>query len=87
MAIDADVIDAKVESAIAAMDAGQWSTAQTRLMSAKAMMAAMPDSSQGSMSVRYNAAAIDNLIAQCASRGSAASGVQRSKIIYRNANC
>lgn len=85
MAIDAAAIDAKVESAIAAMESGEWATAQARLMSAKAMMAAMPDSSQGSMSVRYNAAAIDSLIDRCSSRGNAASGVQRSRIIYRNA--
>jgi hypothetical protein len=78
-------INAKVQAAITAQEAGDYNTALTYLRSAQALLAVEPDAttSRGS-SLSYDRAAIASLIQQMTRLRNASRGIQRTKINYVN---
>lgn len=63
--MSAAAVNTSVESAITAMEAGEWSSAIRSLMAAKARLIALPDAIKGQMQLRWDRQAIDDLIAEC----------------------
>ncbi|TXH54845.1 MAG: hypothetical protein E6Q97_10030 [Desulfurellales bacterium] len=74
--MSAQAINEKVDAAVAAIESGNWSTAITKLMAAKALLAAKSDTRSGSnFELRWDRNAIDGLIEDCRKQQSSASGV------------
>lgn len=87
--VSASRINATVEEAVAAMEAGDWSTAIRKLMAAQARLAAKPDSTSGMSGLRWDRASITRLLAECrrmqTSAATASSGgIRRSAIEYED---
>lgn len=57
-------VNTYVDAAITAIDGGDWSTAHTKLLAAKAALVGLPDASEESASLRWDRNAIDELIEQ-----------------------
>jgi len=55
----------KLDEAVTSMGNGDWSTAITYLLQAKAMMVGIPDSAYGGENVSLKPENIDSLIADC----------------------
>lgn len=75
-------INTYVAAAVTAIDAGSYATARNKLMAAKALLIALPDSSKGSEQLRWDRNAIDELIQQCKALASATTGIQRTYVEY-----
>lgn len=74
--MSASLINEKVTSAVSAIEAGDWSTALSKLTAAKALLSAIPDAKQDvNLELRWDRKAIDSLISDCNRRLSASSGV------------
>lgn len=85
--MSAALINEKVTAAVDAIEAGDFSTAKTKLLAAKALLIGRPDTRHLSTELRWNREAIDSLIRQCDQQLSATSagglgGVQRTRINY-----
>lgn len=80
------LVQSSVAAAVAAMRAGEWATAITELLAAKTLLAVVPDSQKGSLSMRWRPQELDKLIAECrrnqatAARGTG--GISRTPIEY-----
>lgn len=81
--MSANLINTKVAAAIAASEAGDYATATTLVESAKLLLAAMPDRQAGDgVTLTWDRAAIDTLLAHYRRRAGAAVGITRTKITY-----
>lgn len=77
--MSAETINSKVESAVTAIESGDWSTAISKLMAAKALLSATPDQRHGGNSeLRWDRNAINELISECKQQQASASGVGAS---------
>lgn len=79
-------IDSKVDEAVTAIESGDFSTALTKLLSAKALLSGKPDTRGRTTEMRYDRRSIDSLITdvrkqQTASQA-AALGIQSTNIKY-----
>jgi hypothetical protein len=91
-------LDTLYSAAVAAIDAGSWSTAIAKLMAMKARLATMPNlarnlSGGGSQSITWNATQLDSLIADCRRQQAASYAAnssygpyQQSKVTYELAD-
>lgn len=85
--MSAALINEKVTAAVDAIEAGDFATAKTKLLAAKALLIARPDTRHQTSELRWNREAIDSLIRQCDQELTAATvravgGVQRTRINY-----
>lgn len=78
----ASEINTRVDAAVAAIDAADWSTALTKLLGAKALMVSVPESGFDGATLRYNAQAVDQLIADVRASRSGGSGVQHTLLSF-----
>lgn len=71
------------EAAAAALEAGDYATAERKALVAKLWLSAMPHGKQGSSEADWDRNAIDSLITQIKQAKAARIGVQRRPILYR----
>jgi hypothetical protein len=79
-------INTRVDAAVAAIDAGDYDSAYSKLLSAQALLAATPDSQKNSASLRFDRAAIAALIDTVRreiGRASGGRGVVRQNVVYK----
>jgi cellobiose-specific phosphotransferase system component IIA len=80
-------INTKVADAVTAIEAGDYATAKTKLLAAKALMAVKPTrSAKEGAEIEFDAGAIDSLLARISAELSAAHGVQTSLVKFTNPN-
>jgi hypothetical protein len=84
-------IDARMDQAVAAMDAGDYVTALRHARAAQGLMATTPDQRQGESSIAFSARAdqIASFIKGVQAEANAqqiATGRRRSSVVYRNPN-
>lgn len=81
-------INTRCAVAAAAIDAGDFATALSNLRSARVLMAALPDSSKGDTSLRWDRASIDRMIADLTQQQTQTTmrsrGIRRTSINYKN---
>lgn len=85
-------INEKVAAAVTAIEAGEFSTALTKLRAAKALLSAVPNSRQGDLELEWDRRAIDSLIEDVESQlattdtgvdpNGLGGGVQRTTVTY-----
>lgn len=84
-------VNTLMDAAVAALEAGDYATALTKLMAAKASLAAIPDSSKAGESLNYDRGSIDELIRQVRQQQTAASvsanGISTARVTYTRASC
>lgn len=85
--MSAAAVQQKVTAAVAASESGDHATAITYLLSAKMLLAAMPNAAKEGASLQWDRASIDSLIADLRRQQTAALGVRRTNIVYRNRSC
>lgn len=79
-----------VDAAIAAMDSGDWVTAESKLLLAKAVLVGLPDTVGKSTELSWDRSAIDGLLVDVKQKRGAAlgrGGIQRKGIKYVNPGC
>ncbi len=78
-------ISTKVTEAVTAIEAADWSTAKTKLMAAKALLAATPSrTAKEGEELEFDAAAIDSLLQLVVAEVAAGQGVQTSLVEFTN---
>lgn len=82
-ATTANDVDAKMQLAVAAQEAGNWETALTYARSALALSAMVPSGGHGPVSLQWNTTVITQFMdrierAQLAAQTSAAGGIQQT---------
>lgn len=87
--MSAALINTKVGEAVDAIESGDFATAITKLLAAKALLSARTDTRHGSSELRWDRKAIDSLITQCRQEQAAAAvsnngALQRTKVNYVN---
>jgi hypothetical protein len=75
-------IQGKIASAIAASEAGDYTTAVQKLRSAKMLMAAIPAVQHAEERIEYNQTALDKMITDFQKLEAAAGGLQRRPMTY-----
>lgn len=75
-------VNTKVGLAATSIEAADYAQALIYLRSAKAYLAALPDSAKGDSSLKWRGSEIDALIDECKSASTAATGIQRQGIKY-----
>ena len=68
MAYTYEDINTRVEAAVTAMDAGDYTTAREKLETASVMLAGLPDSKKGNSELQWDREAIDKMLARVAER-------------------
>lgn len=76
-------INTKVAEAVTAIEAGDYTTAQTKLESATILLAALPDQEQDGTSLRWDRSAIQRMLEVVAKKVSAANGVVRQTMTWK----
>lgn len=83
-------INSKVASAVTSIEAGEYSAALGKLLAAKALLAATPDTSRQGDGLRWDRSAIDSLISQVQRQigattvdGQSARGIRTTRITYK----
>ena len=87
-AMSASEVNTKVAEAVTANEAGDFSTALTKLRSAKMLLIAMPDAKKGGddgVELRWNREAIDSLIVQMQQQVGQTAGIRRTKFGHKRA--
>jgi hypothetical protein len=81
-------INTKCGEAAAAIEGGDNATALRKLRAARALMAALPDSQGGDTGLRWDRAAIDNMITDLKSAATSSTtrinGIRTTNITYKN---
>jgi len=80
-------INTRVSAAVAAIDSGDYATALVKLLGAKALLAAMPDTKHGEVELEWDREAIDSLITSVRTAqigASNSSGLRRTNVTYVN---
>ncbi len=90
--MSAAAINAKIDAAVAAQEAGDYGTALKYLRSAKMLLAAKPDSQSGDDGLTWDRAAIDAAITdlarlQAVTSAARSGSIRKTKIIYRDVDC
>lgn len=82
-------VNTTIDAAVVAIEAENYDTALTKLLAAKALLIAIPDSGRQGMDLKYDREAVDSLIAtvkELKAQASRASdipdGIQRTKVEY-----
>lgn len=73
-------INTRVAAAVTAMDAGDWTTAETKLLGAQALMAALPNGGHGEETLNWNPNGLRDLLMQVRMKRGAGLKIQRTKI-------
>jgi hypothetical protein len=83
-------LNSRMDDVVALIDAGDYALAFPKLIAAKAMLSGMPDSAKGSASLRWDRAAIDELIktverqmSVSTAAGRNSRGVIRQNVVYK----
>jgi hypothetical protein len=80
-------VHSKVDEAVTAIEAADWSTAKSKLLAANAILAVLPSrSAKEGQEAEFDASAIDRLLALVNRELAASLGVQTSLVIYANAD-
>lgn len=79
-------INTKVNEAVTAIEAGNWSTALSKLLAAQALLAGKADSRTLTLNteLRWDRNAIDRLILQVRQQQGAGKGIQRTDLTHVN---
>lgn len=78
----ATTINGKIDLAVAAQEAGDYSSAISYLLSAKMLIAGLPDSGYGDSSIKWRGADIDAAIDDLRKLQSSSTGIQTQTITY-----
>lgn len=79
-------VQAKIDSAVTAIEAEDWSTAKTKLLAAKALLSVLPSRSAAEGSeTEIDAGQIDSLLKLVNKELTASQGIQSTLIEYVNA--
>lgn len=87
MAVTPDAINALVDEATTAIDAGDWSTANSKLLQAKAKLAVLPHGAHGVSTVGWDRNAIDDLLDRVQRELNSSVGLQSQTVTYVNPSC
>jgi hypothetical protein len=70
------------DAAVAAIEAADWDTAETKLLALQTKLAVTPDVDLQGHSVRYGRDTIDQLIRRVTKTRAATAGIQYSRVTY-----
>lgn len=88
--MSAAAVQTKCSEAVALSEAGDYAGAISKLLSAKMLLAGMPNAMKEGASLQWDRASIDSLIGQIRQQQAASGsggGIRRTKITYRNRSC
>lgn len=74
--------NAKIQEAIDAQEAGDIATALAKMRAARMMLAGMPNSSTPDVSLQWDRASLDSMIADLVRQKSGSAGIRRQKVRY-----
>lgn len=78
-------INTRVAAAVVAIDAADYATAYIKLLGAKALLAALPDTKHGEIELEWDREAIDSLLTNVRRSQQSSAGIRRSNVTYTRA--
>jgi hypothetical protein len=81
-------VQAKIDEAVTAQEAGDFATAITKIRSAKLLLAGMPTRSrQGESEIAFEREQLDSLLAELTRQQVASQSIQRTKFVRKPTSC